>query len=62
MSNFNIGDRVKLLEFEDSPEEVGTIIEIEDNGMLVVEVDDDYCGWGDDGIRETEINEYIEII
>lgn len=64
---FEIGDRVDLLPFEDNPEEVGTIIGVEDQekypGMYIVQIDDEFLVTAesifvrDDGLREVHADQ-----
>jgi hypothetical protein len=58
--DFKVGQRVRLLQIEEYPLEIGVVIEIDyDHHVLIVLVDDEYrdhsgdcIGWRDDGYRE----------
>lgn len=51
---FLAGDRVKLLPFEDQPEELGVVIEYEGNNLYCVTVDRRFRLECDDGLREVD--------
>jgi hypothetical protein len=65
MKTFHGGQRVVLLPFEDQPKQNGYIIGDEDEifeegDMVTVQVDKEQLEHSDDGLRELEIDEYIE--
>lgn len=51
---FREGDRVRLLPFEDQPEEYGEVCGDEEDEVVIVQLDDEYFTYGskDDGLRE----------
>lgn len=51
---FTPGQRVKLLPFEDQPEEIGTVDDYEGNNLYCVTVDEEFRSEGDDGYREVD--------
>lgn len=51
MRDFPDGTRVRLLPFEDEPEQFGTVLGEPENGMYVVQIDPPLED-GDDGLRE----------
>jgi hypothetical protein len=61
MSKFKAGQRVKLLPFEDQPEQMGTIDEYEGNGLYCVTIDPKYRSKGDDGLREVDEEQLEEV-
>lgn len=53
MAKYKEGDRVRLLPWEDQPEEVGTVCGDPVNEMYIVALDEEYIKEkGDDGLRE----------
>jgi hypothetical protein len=50
--SFKVGERVKLLPFEEQPEETGKVLESEGMGLYIVQIDTQFRDVGDDGLRE----------
>lgn len=52
------GKKIGLKKFECSPYEEGTIISISRrDDLAVVQLDEEYCGFDDDGIREVGLDQ-----
>jgi hypothetical protein len=58
---FKPGQRVKLLPFEDQPEEMAVVDEYEGNGLYCVTLEKKYRGKGDDGLRECDEDQMEEV-
>ena len=49
------GDRVRLLPFEEEPEQIATVLGPPENGMYIVRLDKEYLADSlDDGLRELD--------